>query len=382
MRKYVIVVLVLSSILFMSGESHAIRLGSFEVNPFLGVSEQYSDNVFNTNADRVSDFSTVVTPGAQIIFPRVKKKYRLELIYKADFEIFNKTASLNNAVDQKASAKFESQFPSGIELHLGEEFIRNHDPRGTNIGLELDFFRSNLASSSIAYVLSDRFAARLDYSNYILNYEAARNDFRNRMDNSVAGYLYYRLRPKTSAFIEYEFVLIDYRTDNELNSKEHHIMAGLTWDVTGKTKGTVKGGYGIKNFADPTLSGYKGFIMELVIDHNFTPRHSLKLKGIRSTQETNVIGSDFFVTTGFSAEYSHRLTGKITAKALVAYGRDSFSGVSSRRDNTWEISPWLYYQVRKWLRAELGYSYTTRSSNVEEFSYRNNTYYLKLVATL
>ena len=364
----------------LSSESQAMRFGAFEIHPFLGLTERFTDNVFNTNTDLKSDFSTVITPGAQIIFPRTKKRYQVELLYQADLERFNKFTS-ENADNHKAVGKFEIKLPSGLEFYGNDEFNRNHDPRGINISPELDFYKSNRAALGAAYSLSDRFKLRVDYSNFILNYEADRNKFRNRVDNGIAGYLYYRFLPKTSGFIEYEYLVVDYDKSDDLDSKEHHFFGGITWDITGKTKGTVKGGYGIKDFKDHAIKGYKGSIMEIIIDHNFSSRHSLKVKGIRSTNETNIAGSTFFVTTGLLLEYFHKFTGKITGKAYMSYGRDSYRGELARKDDTWEGGLGVIYQIKRWLRTEAQYSYTKRNSNIADFTYGNNTYYLKVVAT-
>ena len=381
MNRYLFLFLAFFCVLALCNEAGAVRLGAFEVNPFLALTERYTDNVFNTSSDTRSDFSTVISPGMQLIFPRVKRNYRLELIYQADLERFSRFSS-EDADNHKAVGKFEIKFPVGLELAASDEFVRNHDPRGVNISEELDFFRTNLATAKAAYNLSDRFAVRLDYSNYLVHYEALRNDFRNRTDNTVAAYVYYRLSPKTAAFVEYDYVVIDFSTSDEFDSREHHFYGGITWDITGKTKGTVKGGYEIKKFRDAALEGFKGYIMEVIIDHNFTQRQSVKIKGIRRTNETNVFGTSFFVTTGASAEYSHRLTGKITGTVNVSYGRDTYEGDFSRKDDTWEAGIGIIYQFKKWLRTEAKYSYTKRKSTDDDFNYRNNTYHLRIVASL
>ncbi len=376
---FAVVVACLASATF-SSDSQAVRFGEFEIHPSLGLTERFTDNVFNTDTDRESDFSTVISPGVQIIFPRSKKRYELELIYQADVERFN-TFTSENAVSHKAAGRFEIRFPVGLEFVVNDEFNRGHDPRGLNISPELDFFDSNLGRVSAAYNLSDRFKLRFDLTNFILRYDADRNEFRNRTDNGVSGYLYYRFLPKTAAFIEYDYLVVNYAQPSDLNSKEHHLFGGVTWDITGKTKGTVKVGYGTKDFKDPTVDGYGDVVMEITIDHNFSTRDSLRVGGIRSTNETNNPQNDFFVTTGLSLEYLHKFTGKITGKAYLSYGRDSYRGEQPRRDDTWEGRIGLIYQIKNWLRAEAGYSHTDRSSTIETYSYPNNTYYLKVVAT-
>ncbi len=381
MKKYLLVLLFLCATLALAGEAEAMRLGSFDVSPFLAVTERYTDNVFNTKDDTKSDFSTVISPGIQLVFPRVKRRYRLELLYQADFERFNRFSSQNNADNQKANAKFDLSLPVGLDFHVSDGFRRSHDPRGVSLSPELDFYSDNLFSVGAAYSLTDRFTAQVDYSNYILNYDAERNSFRNRTDNSFDAYLFYRFMPKTSAFVEYEYVVVDFKESGALDNREHHLFGGITWDVTGKTKGTVKAGYGIQTFDDPSIKGYRGYIMEISIDHKFSSRDSLKLSGSRATNETNLLGADYFVTTYLSAEYFHRVTGKITANASLGYERDSYRGVS-RDDDTWTAGAGLSYQFKRWLLTEVGYSYTKRSSTVDEFTYRNDTVFFRIVGTL
>lgn len=383
MKKYFLCVVVSGAVLTLGSESYALRLGAFEVHPFLAVKEQFTDNVFNTGSDEKSDFSTVITPGIQVIFPRVKKKYHLEIIYQADLERFNKFTS-ENADNHKALGKFELKLPAGLEFALNDEFRKTHDPRGVNISEELDFFKDNFFSTSAAFRLSDRFKVRLDYSNRRVDYEAERNSFRDRTDDTVAGYVYYRFLPKTSAFMEYEYVVIDFNdpVSEGFDSREHHIFGGVTWDVTGKTQGTVKAGYGTKKFKDRSLEGFKGYLMQAEVHHNFSLRHSIKLKAKRETNETNIFGSSFFVTTGFSAEYFHKFTGKLTGKIDLSYARESYRGEVSREDKTWFAGLELIYQMRKWLRAEAGYGYTKRNSSSDDFDYRNSTYFFKVVTTL
>lgn len=364
----------------LSTDAFAIRLGLFEIHPFLTLTERYTDNVFNTSADERPDFSTVITPGVQVIFPRVKKKYHLDIVYQADIEIFNKYTS-ENATNHKALGKFEINLPSGIGINLSEEFVRNHDSRGVNIGEELAFYKYSLASASIAYKLSDRFKIQADYTNFIVKYEADRNSFMDRADNTLAGYVYYRVMPKTSAFIEYEYVLIDF-DESDFDGDEHHIFGGVTWEVTEKTKGTIKGGYGIKNFKDPSLEKFRGYLMEANIDYNITTRHSLKLKATRETNETNVYGTDFFVTTGFSLEYFHRFTGKITGRSNISYGVDSYHGLYERQDDTWKFGLGFTYSIQKWLITEAGYQYTNRTSNFDYLGYKNNLFNIRVTTTL
>lgn len=342
--------------------------------------EEYTDNVFNSNTDERSDFSTTLSPGLKILFPRQKKNYKFEFLYQADIERFSRYTS-ENAENHKVNGEFDYKSPAGIEISLSDKFTRSHDPRGVNIGEELDFYRDNVFSTSVAYSFAERFKIRFDYTNHLVDYEADRNSFRDRTDNSLSGYLYYKFLPKTSAFIEYEYLDVDFRESGDFDSTENHFFGGITWEVTGKTKGTIKAGYGTKDFKGE-IKGFRGYLTEVNIDHNFTPRHSIKIMAIRRTNETNIFGSDYFVTTGLAVDYFQRLTGKITARINASYGRDSFRGEFARRDDTWTGGIGLIYDIRKWLITEAGYLYTNRNSTFDEFDYKNNRFFLRVTATL
>ncbi len=364
----------------LSDRALAWRLGSFEINPLLSLKEEYTDNVFNTNTDEKSDFSTTITPGLKVLFPRRKKNYKLDLLFQADLERYHRYSS-EDADNHKVTADFEIKFPAGLEIALSEKFIRNHDPRGVNLYEELDFYRNNIFNASIGYNLAERFKIRLEYTNNLIDYEADRNSFRDRTDNTIAFYLYYKFLPKTSAFLEYEHVNVDFDGSNDFDSKEEHFFGGITWEVTGKTKGTVKAGYGTKDFKG-NIDGFKGYIAEVNIDHNFTPRHSIKITALRRTNETNVFRSDFFVTTGLAIDYFQRLTGKITVTASASYGRDSFKGELSRKDDTWTGGLGVSYDIRKWLITEVRYIYTKRNSTYNDFDYKNNRFFVRITFTL
>lgn len=378
--------LLLSSIaalitIFLNSDVYAIRLGLFEVHPFLSLTERYTDNVFNTTDDKQSDFSTVITPGFQVIFPRVKKNYHLDLTYQADIERFSKYSS-ENAENHKAVGKLDLMLPSGIELNFSDEFVRNHDERGVNTYPELDFYKYNKASASVSYILTDRFKIQANYSNFLVIYEEDRNSFMDRAENSLAGYVYYRFMPKTSAFVEYEYVVIDFDKSSDFDGNEHNIFGGLTWEASEKTKGTVKVGYGIKDFKGSSIESFRGYLMQADMDYNITSRHSLKLRAVRETNETNVYGSDFFITTGFSLRYLQKFTGKITGKCDLSYGVDSYHGLYEREDNTWKFGIGFTYNIQKWLITEADYRYTNRDSSIDYLGYKNNLFSIMVTTTL
>jgi hypothetical protein len=173
------------------------------------------------------------------------------------------------------------------------------------------------------------------------------------------------------------------------DSKEHHYFGGIQWDITAKSKGSVKAGYGNKDFADRTFGSSNEFIMEAQIDHKLTPKTSLILKASRKTNETNVLTTDFVVSSFAGIEYLQRLTGKITADAKFGYTNDKYNGVFTSGGVTKKLTNDYYaasfalqYKFKEWIQMDLGYLYDLRKSSFPEFGYTGNSVFMRITGTL
>lgn len=384
------------------------------IHPFLAVTEYYTDNVFYTRDNRKSDFATILSPGIWLALPHVYekllkidtsnispggfslskpqeedfKRYQLYLFYNADIERFSKYSS-EDTVSHRAEGSLQYNLRGGLSLEVIDQFIASHDARGTGITTELDKFRSNLASITTSYEVSERFKLRVDYTNFFLDYTADRNNFRDRDDNALSGYVFYKVQPKTSLFLQYEFLDITYREDNSFDSREHHWFGGVQWNVTAKSKGSVKAGYGIKDFAHSSSGSSNDFILEAQMDYQFTPKTSVILKASRKTNETNIENTDFILSNTMEVQYLQKLTGKIMADIKFAYSNDTykedltFDGVTKRLEDNYYLGVFaLQYKFKEWLQLDLGYVYDRRDSNFADFDYTNNTAFLRVTGSL
>jgi polysaccharide biosynthesis protein VpsM len=384
------------------------------VHPFLSVTEFYTDNVFYSKNDKKSDFATVLSPGIWFTVPGVYekllladtsilspggfslsrykpetfKRYQTYLFYNADIELYSRETS-GNIVNHKLEGLLQYNLRGGMTFELIDQFLASHDLRGTGISQELDKFRTNLANFIVTYNVGERFMLRLDYANYFVDYTASRNDFRDRDDNTVSAYLFYLFRPKTSLFYEYEFVDVGY-VDNILSdSTEHHSFLGVQWDVTAKSRGSVKAGYGLKDFSRSGIKNSNEFILEAQVDHKFTAKTSLLLKASRKTNETNISNTDYMISDFIEAQYIQKLTGKITANAGLSYGRNTYNSELSYGGRTKKLKDdyitgmlALQYKFKEWLEMDTGYLLGRRASSFPEFDYTSNTLFLRITGSL
>jgi polysaccharide biosynthesis protein VpsM len=390
------------------------RRGGF-IHPFLAVTGYYTDNVFYSRNSKKSDFVTILSPGIWLTVPHVYEKllnietsnltpggfrlreyepetfrrYQTYLFYNADLEFFSRHSS-ENTVNHKLEGLLQYNLRGGLSLALLDQFIVSHDDRGTGISTRLDKYKTNAAHLTATYEPFERFRFRVDYTNFLVDYNASRNDFRDRIDNGIAVYAFYKLKPKTSVFVEYDYVNIDYdKRVSWLDSREHHYFGGLQWDITAKSKGSVKAGYGVKDFVDRDLRDGNYFTMEAKIDYKFTAKTSLILTAARETNETNIAGTGYILTNRIGLEYLQKLTGKITGDIRLSYEEDDYRGnffidgeKKHLRDRYYSGAFAIQYKFREWLETDVGYLYTRRNSNVSDFDYISNIVFLRITGSL
>lgn len=232
--------------------------------------------------------------------------------------------------------------------------------------------------------MSERFRLRFDYSLFSVNYDDERNNFRDRNDNSIYGYVFYKFQPKTALFIEYAYL----DKDETLNSREQHYFAGIQWDATAKSKGSIKAGYGVKEFSFDNEED-SNFIVEIQIDYKFTPKTSLLLRASRRTTETNIATTDFILSNTFEAEYIQKVTGKITSDIKLVYENDNYKGAltfggetKEREDNYFSGMFSIQYDFREWPKTAIGFLHTRRDSNFYSFDYKTNSIFFRITSAL
>ncbi len=378
---------------------------------YLGLEGDYSDNIFNTRDDRKADFSTVLSPGISFNIPGVKENWRLTAIetanvtpggtaltrfptrypnrlvasvsYHAEIERFMKYTS-ENTTSHIAEGFLQYNFRGGLSVDLQDQFMRSHNQRGTGIFFTLDRFNSNFFSTFVSYEVSDRMLLRADFSNFSVHYLASQNDFRDRTDNGASAFVFYKVGSKTALFVQYEFLDIRYDENVLSGSREHHVFAGLRWDVTARTKGSVKAGYGAKDFSASGQSNTKDFLAEAQVDYFFTPKTSVSLVASRKTNESDVSAANFIVSDSARATYTQRFTKKVNGSVRLSWQRDRYEGdvtigaeTKQLVEKYVEAAVALQYEFKEWLKFDLGFSRARRTASFSELEYTTNTVYLK-----
>lgn len=374
------------------------------VHLFLLLEAQYTDNLYYTDSGEVSDYILSAAPGFWLAVPsnreqlvklktsptspgglqmdRLKaesvRRVQSYLLFSPEFVNYTHEKD-HNHVAYHADAWIQYNLDAGISLDLLDQFNNRHEINN-NVGQRIDEYHDNLASFIVSYEPSEKLRLRMDYANYWLDFDDDANTFRDRTDNGVAAYLFYRFQPRTSVFAQYGFTDIRYGENSVFDSEVHSYYAGLDWDITGKSRGRVKAGYTKKDFDRKTFGSEEGFSVKLQTQHNFTPKQAATLGVYRNFTESTTEEAFAVLTTGVDFSFLHRINTKWSASLNALVYRDEYQGDfmveglrGEREDETFRIGPALSFEPRDWGKVRLDYYYSYRDSNFDVFDLENNT---------
>ncbi len=358
-----------------------IHLGQLQIHPFVSVSETWSDNIYFTVDDQKRDSIITYQPGIKLDLPLGRQLVEAE--YYATANRY-RTYTGEDTTDHYARGLLDFKIGSPFELKLSDVFTKGHEPRSSSATGFIEVFRNNIAMGSALYQLPGRTKLQIDAGKS--SWDFIQSPFRDRDEKFASGYLYYRVMPKTSVFLEYDRRKIVY--DDEtlgLDSTVSTEQAGIAWEITEKSKGTIKGGLLQKDFESPIYQDFRGWTGSVDLTHAFSEDTSVYLVSQRTVNEANVLGTSYYVTTGVYGEFTQRLVRKLAVVARGSYGKDTFSNpvppeTITREDKTSTAGGGLKYDLWEWFQLEADYLYRSRNSNIPVDSYREHEYIIKATA--
>ena len=226
---------------------------------------------------------------------------------------------------------------------------------GNGITDTLYNYQDNLFNVITTYITrSEKLKFELNYSNYDLNYKDRIISNRDRNDNSIGISVFYKAWSKTSLFAEYNYSDINFDTNSTYDSIENRYYGGVTWDVTAKTRGTIKLGYINKDFDDNSVKDLDAYSIEIQTYINLTPKRSLQINGYRKFHESDFGAASSFLSTGIDISLMQAFTDKWTGTLNGLYAQNDYNGVD-RDDDLFGIGPALRFEPKEWLIFDLGY---------------------------
>jgi hypothetical protein len=382
---------------------------------YLSLYGAYDDNIFNTENETESDFITVISPGIQLTVPgtdqpaeaivtdtttpggltfgrftdRSYRRFRAYAGYAPWFQFYANNSD-ENVVNHYAQAGLQYNLRSGLSFDLVNRFVKDYDRIYANRSTQIDQYISNLFNLIATYPVSPKFSLRADYTNNFIDYlDDEINGFRNRTDNSGAAYVFYQFKPKTSAFVELRYTDIDYDIDNDRDGDLQNAFGGLSWDITAKSRGRFRAGYGLRRYDEPVFEDSDRFVFDGSMDYRFSPKTRLDLGLYHRIEESTETLYEDLLTTGAALTYPQALRHNLDFEFELSYRLENYRGgdpdlidLPDRDDNVWFVSPSLTYTFSRWLSGSVAYLYRARNSDVPLNSFGANVFVLKLTGSI
>lgn len=384
-------------------------------HPFISITGEYTDNLYNINTDKTNNFLTRISPGIWLSVPSAKEpplninpsntaagglqlalpstkgfdRINAYLLGGLDFKFYSDDSDLNDT-DALLEGLFQYNLRGGLSFRLVDRFSHTQDQFDAGSATAANNLRrydSNVALLGADWDFSEKFAAKVEYSNFWLNYDEDIDEWLNRVDNGISAYAIYKYSIKTDFFLEYRYVDVSYDTDTAKDSKDNFLYGGMTWDSTEKTSLSLKAGYQDKQYKEDILteSDRNGLALEMALDYQYSTKTSLTLALSHKIEESDsslALNKKVFAgTLYYYQDFTDRLKG-VCAFSYYNDNYDQIPGTPDRTDDRFFVKPSLQYTLKDWLMAELSYSYDTRNSKDDFFDYDTNTIYLSLNSAL
>lgn len=349
------------------------------VHPFMSVSGEYTDNLFSAESDEKDDFFTKVSPGIWFALPGADAEViniassssapggmaqtRFQAEDMGRFQTYFKYApTFENYVDfddrdftsHQLDAYAAFNLAGGLSFELMDQYKDNRD----SVEEQTDSaeYNNNLVGLTTSYFITEKLKARVDLSNYDVNYDSKKPE-KDRVDNTITGYMFFEVKPKTSIFAELSHVDIDYDSANK-DSKELKVYGGVKYEASERIDAMFKVGYMSKELDESNdTKGFASF--EGTLWYDFTDRIDLNASASRGTKESTT--GRFSTETKGSVTGTYDATERIMAFLMLSLSEEAYDD-RDRDDTTYTISPSVKYTLNNRVFGNIAYIYSDRDA--------------------
>jgi polysaccharide biosynthesis protein VpsM len=362
-----------------------VRLGESPIfaTPYLGLGVGYDDNLLLSSSNERGTTYYVVSPGVRLDARDANKVFALS--YQGTIGRYGQSEE-DNYVDHAVRGSFDMAFGYRAFLRLNADYIRGHDPRGSTdraISARPDKYRLSQPGVTFAYGAPGADGrVEVYYSDATKRYTNNRSTTigSDRDTQEYGAAFYWRIMPRTYAIVEGRQTDLSYKSPTSpFSGEEQRFLAGITWEATAATTGTIKVGQLRKKF-DSGLPAYDGTAWEGII--TWSPRTYSRFDFYSGRYPTESTGlGTFILSEATGAVWHHAWNSLFTTEASVRFQKDDYQGFS-RNDDITSVGVRAGYRFRRWLTLGAEYTFTTRDSSTPGFDYDKNLFLLTATITM
>ncbi len=362
-----------------------LRAGNYIIYPTVGAAVVFDDNIYASDAEKVSDWRSEITPGIkfQSHLPRHVLDFSLDgkivnYLEHTDQDYANVRAKLDGALHFNAAHTISTSLLSAIEHEERDDPSYPLAARGpvevfhnrASVGITRDVGRlyGTLSATADSYNFSDVTA---------VNGSTLDQDARDTDIYSTQLRFGYRFSPG------YEFVG-KIRTSKDHNHGTddldrdawgYEALAGLAFETNPLLRWRILGGYGVRDYENESLDNLKTSLIEAEVQ--WLPTQRLTIYGTVNRQILEAVNIDAagIVQTGAELRADYEIYHNLVLSGALGYRQDDFTG-TDREDDVYVARASLdYYYTKNWLFT-FGYEHQVRDSTNDSLDMHRNRFML------
>ena len=207
-------------------------------------------------------------------------------------------------------------------------------------------------------------------------------DFRDRDEFDVGLRIAYEISPGYSGFVQIDRNKRTYdlgpnspqfnpATDLDRSSKGLTAEAGIAFEISRLLYGNIRVGYLSQNYRSTSILDDKGLSFGAGLLWNVTTLTSVRINVDRRAEDTTSTISAGRLTTEISIGIDHELLRNLIITLEGGYANYNYQGIS-RSDDYVRGEGKIRYLLNRHVSAEVGYQYTSQSSEVPFLNYSRN----------
>lgn len=366
--------------------------------PSVDVNVENNDNVYlQADGNEVESTITRIAPALSLIGDMGAIQWNAN--YRAEQGTYSKDED-DDYLDQNINVAAGFEVNARNQIDVNAAFNSAHDARGAgalegaaalDVLAEPDQYEETTAGVQYTFGADSAFANIVASADtYQKRYDDNKQQDGSTIDNSERDYdkvtalvgAQLNLSPATKAVFEISQASISYdASDDDTREGDNlKILAGMSWDITGKTTGEVKLGSATRDFKNTDEDSTTRLSWSANLTWEPMTYSSVALYSAQSNNETATVGS-YIANTYTQVSWDHSFSTFVSAGIEASRSADTYVG-ASREDETISYGLNVTYSPKAWMDVKASFNQADRDSTNNDLDYAGQVVNLGITLAL
>jgi hypothetical protein len=344
----------------------------WRISPGLEYSTVFDSNV-NRERRESADHDVIMHFTPSIALSRIGSNFGILSDYEMDYQLYlrdSDQSSFNHRLNHKMWYKSDR-----LTAKVSEKFgwVKTYASSEQSERRSVIF---NDVNPEVIYHLTSKTSASAIYRNYIFHYKDSVLRSSSYVQNDIGGRLYYHATPKTDLFVQGSAILTDYYEGGAFDSGGFGVYGGAIGEVTDKILLTLKTGFEGREYDNKTINPFYNWVGEAALRYRLTSKTDATLLAKRGIEESVYQNTGWYEFNNVGLNLQYHVRPNIVAQLGGSfqnnqYPRETSEGLVTKKrgDNIAIAETKLLWEPLNHLSLGLGYTFSNRISNFDEYDY-------------